>query len=271
MCRACPDIGELFPEFLTFSCRLAEEYGAGQLRSAEGLTHRVKETLTPEVLRAMGDRIPGWTEMSEAAGGKTLVHVVSTFVALLSSPEHRSASAEERRRMTWSLLLHDLAKRPDSGNRDSAHAFRSGVLAARALPGLGFPTTRHYEAVVEGWSQLTAGAIRERDGTFVLDSRALPEIVSGLERMFGRLSCGFPIVMAILLHNSLDTVRDWPPPAALTEEEMRRFLDPRLLGLLGAVIMADSSAWHLFDSARLREYRVEIRRALGRAAEIVRC
>ena len=144
--------------------------------------------------------------------------------------------------MEWSVLYHDLGKQVIAGQRDALHAFRSGTMAARTLPRLGFQTSAAYPTTLEPWSRLVLSAsVATPDGKGSMqDNRALPEILQGLERLFGAGSAAEFIVQAVLLHQSLNVVPEWPNPGSLTEAELACCIRPTLLPLLEGVMLLDS-------------------------------
>ena len=92
-------------------------------------------------------------------------------------------------------------------------------MATRTLPKVGFPTSDAYAAGLDSWTRLVLGAsIAAPDGKgLIQDNRALPEILQGLEQLFGAGSAAALIVQAVLLHQSLNVVPEWPNPGSLTD------------------------------------------------------
>ncbi len=165
--------------------------------------------------------------------------------------------------MEWSVLYHDLGKQVIGGQRDSMHAYRSAAMAARTLPTVGFPASAAYPAVIDPWTRLVLGAsVAAADGKGPLpDKRALPEILQGSEQLFGTGSAAALIVQAVLLHQSLDVVPEWPNPGSLAEAEVPLCIRPTLLPLLEAMMLVDSDAWQLLDpasKARFRQSTLEV-------------
>ena len=174
--------------------------------------------------------------------------------------------------MEWTVLYHDLGKQVVAGQRDALHAFRSAVLAARALPGLGFHASAAYLTGLEPWAELvTSASIVASDGEGrVQDNRLLPAIVQGSEELFGAGSPAALIVQAVLLHESLNVVPEWPNPAGLTEDEFPLCIRPALVLLLEGSMPVDSDAWELFAPASKAKFRqstlavfADVRRRVG--------
>ena len=161
--------------------------------------------------------------------------------------------------------------RDDGGLRSSSSCTRPR--AARALPKLGFPTSDAYAAQLEPWTRLVLGAcVAAPDGKgSIQDNRALPEIRDGIERLFGAGSAAALIVQAVLLHQSLNVVPEWPNPGSLAEDELPACIRPALLPLLEALMLVDSDAWQLFESTSRAKFRAStlavfanVRRVLGK-------
>ena len=62
-------------------------------------------------------------------------------------------------------------------------------------------------------------------------------------------------MQAVLLHQSLNVVPEWPNPGSLTEAELSLCIRPTLLPLLEAMMLVDSDAWQLFDPASKAKFR----------------
>jgi hypothetical protein len=137
------------------------------------------------------------------------------------------------------------------------HAFRSAVQAARTLPGLGFAATRNYHELINPWSEFTGQAFTAGDENSASrpDNEKLPQILKGIDHLFGGGSPASLIVRTVLLHISLDVDPFYPTPAPLTEEEIKRYIDPALLPLLRTMMLADNEGWSIFDPATRAQQR----------------
>ena len=198
--------------------------------------------------------------MASYMEGTTLVHVMCVFLGLFLMPEFLSMAEEQQQMMKWVILFHDIEKEPQKGKRDHGHAFRSAVAAARMLPGLGFPVTAEYDKLIHAWGEFTRSAMTRSESLqdFTQDHRKLPEILDGIERMFGRDTPASLIVKTILFHLSID-MEPWPPVTPLTDAEVRRYLDGELALLLRVMNLGDSEGWNMFgpDRESLRNATVE--------------
>ena len=195
--------------------------------------------------------------MAAYADGTTLHHVTQVLIALQLLPEYRQASRYLQALMEWSVLYHDLGKQVIAGQRDALHAFRSATMAARTLPRLGFLTSEAYPATLEPWSRFVLGAsVATPDGKGSMqDNRALPEVLRGIDQLFGAGSAAALIVQAALLHQSLNVVPEWPNPGSLTEAQVPACIRPDLVPLLEGLMLADSDAWQLFEPDKKAKFR----------------
>ena len=154
-----------------------------------------------------------------------------------------------------------LKKNLNKGKRDHGHAFRSAVAAARILPKLGFPVTSEYDLLIDDWSEFTRSSITKPENfpDYVQDNLKLPEILAGIEHMFGHNTPAALIIKTILFHLSID-MQPWPPATPLTDEEVRRYLDNDLVPLLKAMNLGDSEGWNMFkpDRESLRNATLEV-------------
>ena len=132
-------------------------------------------------------------------------------------------------------------------------------MAGEILPRLGFATTDNYGAQIKDWVALTNSAMTKRDepGDYVQDNRQLPEIIAGIEKLFGRNTPAALVVKTVLLHISVTVVTDWPQAAALTEAQVRYCIDGEILPLLQIMMLVDSDGWALFDQATRERHRQE--------------
>ena len=255
--ESVPRLEDHLPELLEFVRILARQIEAGELQDGDELILRIHDFYTADRMAAIEIVSPGWRDMAAYADGATRNHVTQALIALQLLPEYRQAPDHLQAWMEWSELYHDLGKQVISGQRDALHAFRGAAIAARALPRVGFPTSEAYPAALDPWTRLVLGAsIAEPDGKgLIQDNRALPEILRGIEQLFGAGSAAALIVQAVLLHQSLNVVPEWPNPGSLTEAELPLCIRPALLPLLEAVMLVDSDAWQLFDPTSKAKFR----------------
>jgi hypothetical protein len=255
--ESIPRLEDQVPELSGFVRASARQIEAGELRDGHELGLRIRDFYTADRMDALEQVAPGWRDMAAYADGATLHHVMQALIVLQLLPEYRRASPSLRALMEWTELYHDLGKQVISGQRDALHAFRGATMVARTLPKVGFRAANAHAAEIEPWTRLVlSAAVAAPDGKgLVQDNRALPEILDGVERLFGAGSAAALIVEAILLHHSLNVVPEWPNPASLTEAEIPSCIRPSLLPLLECVMLVDSDAWQLFDAASRKKFR----------------
>ena len=243
-----PCFDALLPDLNQFLLDLVEEYKAGKINSWDDLEEKVTAFFTPEMMRQVEVVVPHWRKMASYAEGITLVHVMCVFLGLFMLPEFQRLSKYQQGLMKWIVLFHDVEKELPTGGRDFGHAFRSAVGAARALPKLGFPTATEYGLLIDEWSEFTSSAVILPPGSLddAQDNRKLPQIMDGIERMFGHNTPAALIIKTILFHLSVG-VTFWPPPAPLTDEEMKEYFDYELIPLLKMMHLADNEGWGMFN------------------------
>ena len=252
-----PCVEDRLPDLFDFVRTLARRIDTGELQDGDALLLRLREFYTADRMQAIESVAPGWQEMAAYADRATLHHITQVLIALQRLPEFRQASRQQQALMDWIVLYHDLGKQVIGGQRDALHAFRSATMAARTLPEVGFPTSEGYPAGLGPWTQLVLGAaVAAPDGKGLLpDKRALPDILQGSEQLFGTGSAAALIVQAVLLHQSLNVVPEWPNPCSLTDAELPYCIRPALLPLLEIMMLVDSDAWQLFDPANKAKFR----------------
>lgn len=244
-----PVFEDYFPDLDQFILELVQAYQAGELKSWDDLDQKVKAFFTPESMEQMEAQVPGWKKMASYSGGITLVHVMCVFLGLVRLPEFQALTSTQKQLAKWIVLFHDIDKFHIQGKKDTMHAFRSGVETARALPRFGFPTRPHFQERIDYWGEYTAQAYILPDGesTPKPDNRKLSAILMGIDNLFGKDTPAALITKTVLLHISLHIDPFYPTPAALTEEEIKRYLNRRLFPLLKAMMLADNEGWSLFD------------------------
>jgi hypothetical protein len=149
--------------------------------------------------------------------------------------------------------------------------FHSAVTAANALPDIGFLITGIYQILIHAWSELTAQAFvakEDSSGDQTPDNSKLPEIISEIDNMFGEHTPAALIVKGVLLHQSVNVVKDWPQPAPLTDEEIRLYINQDIAPLLKVMHLADNDGWTLFQPER-ETYRQETLDAFKRVEELI--
>lgn len=249
-----PSFDDQFPDLNRFIFKLVDDYHAGKIKSWDDLAEKVDEFFTPQRMDEMERCVPHWRKMASYANGRTLVHVMGVFLGMFQMPEFQRMPETQQQMMKWVILLHDLEKELRDGKRDHCHAFRSAVTAARLLPTFGFGMTLSYGTILDGWSHFTASAATRLEGSSekYQDNSKLPEIISGIESMFGSHTPATLIIKTVLFHLSVN-MNLWPPPTPLSNEEAQRFIDRDLLPLLELMNLADGQGWSMFEpSARDR-------------------
>jgi hypothetical protein len=261
-----PRIHTLLPEMMAFVSDLAQDYESGHIPSWQTLDEKVHAFFSPDMLDEVNAIAPGWREMSSYDDGVTLVHVMCVFTGLLTSPEYHHALRAQQELMKWIVLFHDLAKEVRNGQRDFTHAFRSAAKTGAILPRVGFAATAEYGSLIDGWIVFTDRAITKRSKTppvRIQDNSKLSEILDGIERLFGHTSPATLIVKTVLLHLSINVLKEWPQPAPLTETEIRQYVDAELFPLVRMMMLADNDGWALFDQATKERYRQETLAVFG--------
>lgn len=243
-----PSFDDQFPELQQFICELVDLYEGAKINSWDDLEPLVNAFFTPERMQQMESLIPHWTKMTSYREGVTLTHVLCVFLGLYMLLEYQALTKPQQNLMKWAILLHDVEKEVENGKRDPFHAFRSAATAANRLPKFGFTTTPEFQSMIEPWSELVFTAVIRPEDTPepVQDNRKYPQILEGIDRLFGKNSAGALIVKTILFHVSINVVRDWPQAAPLTMEEIKNYVDADLLPLLKVMMLADNEGWVMF-------------------------
>jgi hypothetical protein len=269
--QAFPAFDECLPELNRFILELVEAYESGQIDSWDGLEEKVTAYFTPARMEQMESLVPGWQKMASYSDGITLVHVMCVFLGMLMLPEFGELTAEEKNMAKWIVLFHDLDKKAGKGARDLIHGFRSAVRAAKQLPHVGFPVTAEYGRLIDSWSESTYAATKLSAASAepVQNNDRLPEILIGIERMFGPDTPAARIVNTVLLHMSINVVREWPQAAPLTELEIKSYITIRVAPLLKCMMLADNEGWSLFDPETRAQQREDTLKAFREVEQLI--
>ena len=250
-------IEEKLPEFWALARKVASDLRAERYASRDALIRSLSPLLVPELIERMDQTVPGWKKIATLNDGQTALHTLVVLALCLNLPEYNLADEQTCTELEWAALLHDLDK--ERARRDSAHPFRSAAKVAQIMPALGFDlTTDVVEADIVKWSELVLSAQRSDGDRMLHDHSRLPEIVSGLYTCWGRNNSAERILKAVLFHQSLPTLSDWPNAVLLNDEELSYALNLHDMKVLGPLLVADSDSWNIFSENRTA-YLYELR------------
>jgi hypothetical protein len=111
---------------------------------------------------------------------------------------------------------------------------------------------------LDSWSNLVMSAQRQDGERMIHDHSFLPEIIDGIYKCWGNGTSATRILKGILLHQSIPTLKDWSNAVLLTDSELSFSLTLKDMDVLGALIIADSDSWNIFDEPRIA-YLAELR------------
>jgi hypothetical protein len=252
-----PTIESRLPDLMSFVSVLAQAYRSGAIDSWEAMGKRVHAFFSPQELAKVEAIAPG--DMARDTGGVTLAHVMAAFVFLFFCPEFQQASKTQQELLKWIVLFHDIGKRLPKNRKDLTHGFKSAAMTGKSLPQIGFATTSVYTSLIEDWVALVNAATTTKSGIqdYIQDNRKLPAIIYGIEKLYGHNTPAALIVKTVLLHMSIDVVKDWPSPAPLTDAEIKTCVDLELFPLLKVMMLVDNDAWAFLDRPTREKYRRE--------------
>ena len=237
-----------YPDLNYFILELEAAYRSGKINSWSELEKKVNFFFTPGKMAQTEESIPGWIKMASFSRGITLTHVLCVFLGMCLLPEYQKLTAEQQQLAKWIVLFHDVEKEPIQGTRDLTHGFRGAAMAAKKLSDLKFPVTSEYANSIDSWTDFTGNASILSDffSSPIQDNSKLPEIISGIEKVFGKNTAAALITKGVLLHMSINVVEDYPQAAPLSMDEIILYVNDRLRPLLKTVMLADNEGWSLF-------------------------
>ena len=268
---AMPQLETRLPELTEFVAQLLARHQNGSLKNWQEFGQAVLDFFTPSRMNQVERVAPGWKQMASYKSQQTLIHVTAVLTALHLLPEYQQASPQQQAVMQWMVLYHDVAKVALPNKHDYLHGFRSAALAGRGVARAGFPLTQTYPELIDDWIRLTHDAVmfREDLGEWVQDNRQLPEIVSGINHLFGPQTPASHIVKGALLHLSVATDPAYPTVAPLSDDELRRYIDPLFLPLIKMMLLVDADGWDLYDPATQQLHRRQTLAAYQRIAALL--
>lgn len=254
-------VEEKLPDFWQLATKVAADLRAKRISDWDPLIQKILPLLEPDLVESMDQVIPGWKNIATLNGGETALHTLLVLVTCLNLPEYGQANDRTRRELEWAAVLHDLDKQ--LARNDTAHPFRSAAVAAQIMPQLGFELSQDIQqADLEAWSNLVMFAQRPDGERILHDHSTLKEIIAGIHKCWGPDSSATRVLKAVLLHQSLPTIKDWSSAVLLTDEELSYSLTLRVMDILGPLMVADSDSWNIFAEHRFA-YLVEIRASIA--------
>ena len=266
-----PIFDKKLAELNLFVSSLVREYGDGKIKSWNDLDERVKTFFTPKRIDEVELMVPGWKKMTSYAEGVTLTHVMCVFLGLFIMPEFQALTLEQQQLAKWIVLFHDVEKTNIRGERDHTHPIRSATTTAITLFDIGFSVKDQFREQISSWTEITRSAIKDRPnkpGEKVVDNSKLPEIIAGIESLYGKHNPAALIIQGVLLHMSINGIKDWPQPAPLTDDEITQYIDKDLMPLIKVMHLADSDGWNLFTPER-ENYRKQILKEFQRINQLI--
>jgi hypothetical protein len=250
-------VREKLPNFWNLSQKTAFALRAGKFSNWESLIQKINPLLNEGFIEDMDKVIPGWRKIATLHDGQTALHTLLVFSLCLILPEYTLADEQTCIEIEWAAVLHDLDK--NLARSDTAHPFRSAAVVARIMPELGFELLPNInETDLETWANLVMSAQRPDGERMIHDHSSLKEIIDGIYKCWGKDSSATRILKAVLLHQSLPTVKEWSNAVLLTDDEISYTLTLSDMKVLGALMVADSDSWNIFAEVR-RSFLFELR------------
>ena len=261
-----PSLFEKIPGLWSAACEFQAELALDAFSDWALLYQRLDFLTESEWVESVEHVIPGWRKIATQNEGITARHTLVVLACCMNLPEYQGANAQTQREIEWAALFHDIDKDTRFG-RDASHGVRSAAVAAQGLIRLGFEV--HSEGEFDAWWDLLMSAQKQVDGRWVNDFSHLAEMITGLRKYFGANSSASRIIKAVMFHQSLPTVDDWPNPVILRDDQIRLALTSRDMDVLGPILLGDSDAWNVCEPTRMA-YMDEIRGNIEKVWKILK-
>ena len=250
-------VREKIPDFWYLSQKTAFDLRTGKFSNWKPLLQQIKPLLDESFIENMDKVISGWRKIATLHDGQTALHTLLVFSLCLNLPEYTLADEQTCMEIEWAAVLHDLDK--NLARSDTAHPFRSAAIVARIMPKLGFELLPNInETDLETWSKLVMAAQRPDGERMFHDHSSLKEIIDGIYKCWGKDNSATRVLKAVLLHQSSPTIKEWNNAVLLADEELSYTLTLSDMKVLGALMIADSDSWNIFDEVRT-SYLFELR------------
>ncbi len=258
-----PHLETYLPELVRFAKQLANERQNVTLTDWDTFQQKTRAFYTSGMMDKIDKVVPGWIHMSSYFDQQTLIHVTSVLVALFLVPEYQSATADQQHLMEWTVIFHDIAKKARKGLHDYTHGFRSAAVTGAALALIGFTTRPDFAAHISQWKTVTENAsiFDALHNETIQDNAKLPEIIDGIDNLYGQHLAAALIIKGVLFHMSINNDPGYPTLAPLTPPEIQRYITTDLFPILKAMMLVDSDGWNLFDqkeALRLRQQTLDV-------------
>jgi hypothetical protein len=261
-----PLLSLTLPDLWAVTYELKAELDSGRCEDWESLYKRLDFLIEQEWIEAVETVIPGWEKISTQKDGLTAKHTMLVLVCCMSLPEYQAASTQIQYEIEWAAVFHDLDKDVHYGRGDGSHGFRSAGVAAQRLADLGFDFRP--DGDFAAWVDLVKSSQKQVDGKWINDFSHLPDILTGLRYFFGDNSSASHIFKAVMFHQSLPTLEDWPSPIILSDDEIRAYLTLDDMDVLGPLMLGDSAAWNLCNPM-MNEYMAELRGNIAKVKNLL--
>jgi hypothetical protein len=263
---AIPAFSDSLPRIWEVTLNLKDELENRVFREWDSLYQRLDFLAEQEWIDAVDSVIYGWKKIATQEAGITAKHTLIVLACCMNLSEYQQASSQTRREIEWAALFHDLDKDVLYGRGDGAHGVRSAAAAAQCLVDLGFDFRSDGDIVV--WLDLVKSAQKQVDGKWVNDFSHLLAILTGLRNFFGVDTPAERIIKAVMFHQAMPTVGDWPNPVILNNDEIRASLTQSDMDVLGPLMLGDSDAWNVCEPMR-DDYMDELRWNIAKVRKVI--
>jgi len=263
--KTIPVLSSVLPRLWASACELRSELESGEHSDWAALYQRLNFLTEQEWIESIESILPGWKKIATQSEGIAAKHTLVVLACCMNLPEYQGAEAETQREIEWAAVFHDIDKDVRFG-RDASHGVRSAAVTAQGLVGLGFDF--QLDGDFTAWLDLLKSAQKQVNGNWVNDFTHLADITTGLCYFFGANTPASRIIKAVMFHQSLPTVDDWPNPVILSDDQVRASLTLSDMDVLGSLLLGDSDAWNVCEPMR-DAYREEIRGNIEKVKNII--
>ncbi|CAI2371563.1 unnamed protein product [Moneuplotes crassus] len=229
------------------------------------------------------DEVIGKDVMDELISyGHCYLHILMVVYNCYTDERFQDLLPSHQNQLLWAALLHDIGKRgkPVFEGKDHIHPFRSAGIAMEIFVKTEFIQEKYKDKALE-LSEITLEAYKEIDcPKFKRKHRKNWDKMcqhchdhSQLEKIFEYLkyvSQGDSFIIntfaLVLFHQSIYGIKCYRPVVEISDEDIKKYIDPSTLDMYEIIMNADSHAYTIIgvDQVLVKKYKKEISKEIKR-------
>ena len=205
--------------------------------------------------------IPVWKELKTYTDGRICFHVYKLYYSLLRDPEYYEFSKYDRNALLWVTLLHDICKLgpPAVPGKDPLHPFKSACQTLHCF-NTSFKFTDLSAEDMQEWDKIFEEGYIMSKAVNRQNHAIVPKVKRFLDEKLKGKDFEKEIIIYVLLHQSIPTLKDHPHASLLTplETEVPKYFTKRTFKVFGMFLLHDSFSYLLYNPKQRTIFGKEI-------------